>query len=557
MKLQLSAGLLQLATPSTATLVFKTFDFPGWEVYVNGNVAQKSTHFPYGLLQTELPPGEHEVIVAFGNTPIRTLGEAFSFLSLLAFSTTIAFWHRLARSAHALTTHPEKPKLRWEILALAALCTFAAKTFWVDRTENPFAYTRFDGTNVRDEDVTLQKQFGEGLVLIGADIGPVRQDKILVHLYWCVAQPIEQELSSSLQLVDEQGFLVGQSDNQHPGNYPVPYWRPGYYARDPHLIHIFPGTPPGTYTLYARVYPYGQPDKLLRILGSNESAVKIAQVTLPTLSWNKPLEKLAAEHYRQPEPQEALALIAYNQHRDQARPGEQLPLTFFWRAQRSLCCALTATLTLEDMLGKVAATFSFPPVMSHPTDRWQVGEVWRGNHLLRLPRTLASGTYQLALRYGDSRVLLNEPLEVSAPQRLFSPPQEGLQVWHPFADAGALVAFSVPERASPSTTIIVRLIWRATAETDRAYKVFVHLLNAAGEYVTGHDSEPANWERPTTGWVVGEYVLDDHPITLPEQSDIQYTLRVGLYDPETGARVQTLQGDDGVTLPVVLTVSAP
>lgn len=57
MKLQLSAGVLQLATPSTATLVFKTFDFPGWEVYVNGNVAQKSTHFPYGLLQTELPPG--------------------------------------------------------------------------------------------------------------------------------------------------------------------------------------------------------------------------------------------------------------------------------------------------------------------------------------------------------------------------------------------------------------------------------------------------------------------------------------------------------------------
>ena len=49
---------------------------------------------------------------------------------------------------------------------------------------------------------------------------------------------------------------------------------------------------------------------------------------------------------------------------------------------------------------------------------------------------------------------------------------------------------------------------------------------------------PANWTRPTTGWLPGEYVTDLHTLTLPaELPDGPLTLRVGLYDPATGARL--------------------
>ena len=87
------------------------------------------------------------------------------------------------------------------------------------------------------------------------------------------------------------------------------------------------------------------------------------------------------------------------------------------------------------------------------------------------------------------------------------------------------------------------LLWHAEAEMPTSYRVFVHLVDGAGQILAQADGEPANWTRPTTGWVPGEYILDEHTLTLPADLPLDASLRIGLYDPATNQRLQTQQGE--------------
>jgi hypothetical protein len=70
------------------------------------------------------------------------------------------------------------------------------------------------------------------------------------------------------------------------------------------------------------------------------------------------------------------------------------------------------------------------------------------------------------------------------------------------------------------------------------------------------DSQPDDGKNPTWSWISGETVVD--PVHLTVAADARpgvYSLRVGLYDPETGVRVP-LRDSAGAPLPddqVILT----
>ena len=95
-----------------------------------------------------------------------------------------------------------------------------------------------------------------------------------------------------------------------------------------------------------------------------------------------------------------------------------------------------------------------------------------------------------------------------------------------------------PEGRGGLLSCAVPLLWRAEAETPTDYRVFVHLVDATGNIVAQSDAAPAGWTRPTTSWLPGEYVLDTHTLTLPATlPEGPLSLRVGLYDPDTGQRL--------------------
>jgi hypothetical protein len=77
-----------------------------------------------------------------------------------------------------------------------------------------------------------------------------------------------------------------------------------------------------------------------------------------------------------------------------------------------------------------------------------------------------------------------------------------------------------------------------------SYHVFVHLVDESGQIMAQSDGAPANWTRPTTGWAVGETIVDEHHLEIPaEMARENLSLRVGLYEAETGERLQTGTAD--------------
>lgn len=65
------------------TVQFLTYWFPGWRVWLDGELIPSRPEGPYGLLTIDVPPGEHTVSLRMGGTPARYAGTAISAVSLL------------------------------------------------------------------------------------------------------------------------------------------------------------------------------------------------------------------------------------------------------------------------------------------------------------------------------------------------------------------------------------------------------------------------------------------------------------------------------------------
>jgi hypothetical protein len=73
------------------TVQFYTYDYPGWQVFLNGQPLAHRPEPPYGLITVDVPPGEHILLLRMGSTPPRLLGTLISGLALLVI---VGFWLR-------------------------------------------------------------------------------------------------------------------------------------------------------------------------------------------------------------------------------------------------------------------------------------------------------------------------------------------------------------------------------------------------------------------------------------------------------------------------------
>ena len=106
-----------------------------------------------------------------------------------------------------------------------------------------------------------------------------------------------------------------------------------------------------------------------------------------------------------------------------------------------------------------------------------------------------------------------------------------------------LNGYGLPQTARPGGSLLVALEWESLAAVDREYQVFVHLLDSAGTKLAQRDGQPVLWLRPTSTWQPGERIVDRYGLLLPaDLSAGEYTVAVGLYDPETGERQPSSAG---------------
>jgi hypothetical protein len=191
----------------------------------------------------------------------------------------------------------------------------------------------------------------------------------------------------------------------------------------------------------------------------------------------------------------------------------------------------------------------------YPPTSWEAGKLIAGKAELVVPATATAGTYTVQLSLlppqgerplavnwllGGRRLTLAE-VEVAAwPLVTTLPP-----IASPLrADFGEPVRIELhgyelsPPDVAAGETATLKLFWRAATAIDGYYDVFVHLTDASGEIIGQADGPPQSGFRPTASWRPGEVIVDERALTVPAELEAgTYRLWVGLYDPDTGARL--------------------
>ncbi len=89
----------------------------------------------------------------------------------------------------------------------------------------------------------------------------------------------------------------------------------------------------------------------------------------------------------------------------------------------------------------------------------------------------------------------------------------------------------------------ISLTWEATGPVAENWAVFVHAVAPDGRIVAQEDTHPLYGAYPTSWWEPGKAFVDPHHITWPEAYEGPVALYVGLYRPDTGARLPARRPD--------------
>jgi hypothetical protein len=95
------------------------------------------------------------------------------------------------------------------------------------------------------------------------------------------------------------------------------------------------------------------------------------------------------------------------------------------------------------------------------------------------------------------------------------------------------------EQVAAGEVLRLTLYWRGLSWMPISYRVFCHLET---DRIWGQaDGVPGCWNDPTTEWRPDRIVTDRHDIPIdPQTPSGQYPLLIGMYEPETGQRLEVL-----------------
>ncbi len=541
----LLGGQVELVATAPFTARWRVFAFPCWQVQVDGQPVAVVTESQTGVLRFSVPAGRHTIAVRCGEAPAWRWADV---LSLLAAGLTLLWGLKLPRSGNPPRTSEHGSAWPWLVTSLLLIVFKLAGDVsgwgWWRQTR-----LRADGSLAG---LAPQADFGQQARLLGVEPFPhsfPADDHPALVLYWQARDPTPGEWRVGLDLLAPDGShqAIGlRPDRWGKGTPPLSEWPRDHYAREAYLLDVPPGTPPGTYEARVRLF---ERRTLIpaSVLGADGNPLA-PDLSLGKIELLPPRRVPSLAALEVPEGHEMmtcgpLGLWLMQADRQQAAPGELVALRWVWEARVKPSTDLTATVQLLDEAGQVLHTWALPPVAPWwPTSHWQAGQRWVGKPQIRLPGDLSSGLDSLRLSLGDC--VSSVPLQVVAPERLWHVPDDFTPQETQFGTVLRLAGTKItPEQLAPGETLHVALAWQATAEMSTSYRVFLHLVRADGHIVGQSDGEPAHWTRPTTGWAVGEVVVDEREIPVPADTPPgRYTLRVGWYELN-GPRLPTAAGD--------------
>ena len=343
------------------------------------------------------------------------------------------------------------------------------------------------------------------------------------------------------------------------------------------------GTPPGTYSADLVVYRLGEG-------GSAEPWPGVEPVVLGgvTVAPTYHFRRAALDDEVAPLlPPRAgpLALRAWRVSRLAVRPGDPLRLELLWEVREPPAAPLAVAVGFRRAAWATLATSPEPMPLLLPNGPLSPGPLsgsqklpagcqvrrspagldspagakcnllLRSIHTLPAPRGVGDRVYlvEVRLQYGDRWLnwwptgrLIVGLVRVRDRPHIYEMPEGLIPSNVSFGQVARLAGYAIQPaevgaglRPAPTSVLTATFYWQALAETETSYSVFVHLTDNEGRIVAQHDGPPAGGTLRTDLWVPGEIIADPHSLSISEDvAPETYTLRLGLYDPQTMQRLQ-------------------
>lgn len=477
----------------------------------------------------------------------------------------------------ALVLAPERDTLAAYVIRGAAppkswdqlLANYALSTPEGPDSAPQFAVYRIpaEATLVGIDPVTPVVDFGGAIWLEGAASQPaVAGTAISVDLLWRIeSTPATSDYRITAEVCDqkERCWLKVSRDgivrNGVNEAYPSDRWKPGERLLTHLEVPLPEGIPPGDYQLQVRVVSNSAP--ALAVLGNNGAfagltarigPVQVKSNTSPDVSEVPVDERLNVPAGA------SIELLGVQMPVRTLHPGQPLSLTAYWHITGHIDDDRTVRILLD---GEPISEGLTPVYHTYPTSHWQVGEAIGDPLSERLPVDIKAGEYELSLQLGQAEPVSIGTIRVEPSRGSFDLP-DNLAPLTPAPVLGEtveLMAYDLPtETFAPGNDLPLTVAWQALASLDASYTVFVHLVSPDGGNLAQVDRLPAidGETYPTDQWVPGEIVVDTYRLAIPADAPPgTYRLRLGLYIPETGTRLDVPgSADDAIFLPVEVTI---
>lgn len=255
-----------------------------------------------------------------------------------------------------------------------------------------------------------------------------------------------------------------------------------------------------------------------------------------------------------------IELLGYDVQPRQVRPGDTVEVKVWWHVLQPTSINYSVAVQLRpkgEMI--IAQDDAYPGNGAFATTRLKPGDVITERHWLTIAPT-AKGPAEAELSIGlydihtfDGAPIVDETgarsegklpvmVKLMGPESL-PPPSVVMRTGF----AGRAELIGVDSTLDPTTSqLSLALQWRALADLDVDYTVFVQALSDAGDVLAQYDSWPKKGAYPTHLWKKGELIVDQATLGLPPSLSGKVTLIVGLYELRTMQRLPAGPADHAV-----------
>lgn len=243
-------------------------------------------------------------------------------------------------------------------------------------------------------------------------------------------------------------------------------------------------------------------------------------------------------------------LLGYDLNRQTVTGGQTFNLTAYWGARLPLATDYSALAQLVDDEHHLYAAQDNLHPGGVPTTRWELWGFVRDPHALQVPPGTPPGDYFLVaglynpvtwsrlpvLEGGDPGWNDVVAIPVTVVKTPRPPSLADLDItWPASVDLGPGLRLlgATPEREwlQRNDFLRVALFWEATSAPLADYQVSLRLLDADGPAVLEETARPSYDRYPTTRWVAGERVRDNHALWIPPEFPAgTYRLQARLVD---------------------------